>query len=180
MKVNLKVTQGEKMAQTKKATKNTSARDAVQGGADVDIDPDVLERLRAAEPHRKRLQALIDEAGVVQREAAQLIAEQTMRPCSLRSISSWLAGPESPSNARPCPEWAVHALEARLKARLARQNRSLAAKVDLVAAQAKAANGKAAESAKADRSASGMAAPTSRKVVAKKSARRVGKSSKVA
>lgn len=170
------------MAQTKQATKNTSADRVGRRGAVVDIDPDVMERLRAAEPHRKRLHALIEESGIVQREAAQLIADQTMRPCSLRSISSWLAGPESPSNARPCPEWAVHALETKLKARLARQNKALAARVETVAAEAKVAKSKAASgSSKATPSSAGLSAQA-RKVVAKKipGARQAGKATKVA
>lgn len=157
------------MAQTKQATKDTSStavskavQRGPQGGAHVGIDPVVLERIRAAEPNRKKLHALIEDAGILQREAAQLIAQQTMRPCSLRSISSWLAGPESPNNARPCPEWAVHALESSLKA------------------QVKSATGKAAAQAKTARSAPGELPTASRKTAAKKSTRKVGKTAKVA
>lgn len=109
--------QGEKMAQKKQATKVTKARQPKQV-ANPAIDAEILERIVAAEPLRKRLQDLIDRSGIFQREAAQLIEQQTMRPCSLRSVSAWLAGPESPNSARPCPEWAVHALEARLLRRL--------------------------------------------------------------
>lgn len=53
-------------------------------------------------------------AGITQKKAAQLIAEQTMRPCSVRTVRAWLADPDLPS-ARPCPDWALLALETKLK-----------------------------------------------------------------
>jgi hypothetical protein len=56
---------------------------------------------------------LIFKARITQEEAARLIAQETKRPCSVRAVRSWLADPEKPS-ARPCPEWAVRALEERL------------------------------------------------------------------
>jgi hypothetical protein len=47
-------------------------------------------------------------------KSASLIAEQTQRPCAPRTVRAWLADPATPS-ARPCPDWAVEALERRLK-----------------------------------------------------------------
>jgi len=64
--------------------------------------------------NQAKFKALLDKSEITQERAAQLIAEQTMRPCSVRSVRSWLADPELPS-ARGCPEWAVLALETRLK-----------------------------------------------------------------
>lgn len=53
-------------------------------------------------------------AGITQTEAAQYIADQTMRPCALRTVQAWEADTEKAS-ARPCPDWAITALETRLK-----------------------------------------------------------------
>ena len=46
-------------------------------------------------------------------QAAELIAEQTGRPCSMRTVRAWLNDPES-SSWRPCPDWAVLALETKI------------------------------------------------------------------
>lgn len=64
--------------------------------------------------NRDKLLRLIEGAKITQLRAAELIGEQTMRPCSGRAVRAWLAGTDLPS-ARPCPDWAVLALEARLK-----------------------------------------------------------------
>ncbi len=64
--------------------------------------------------NREKYLALLTEAGVTQVESASLIADQTQRPCSPRTVRAWVATPETPS-ARPCPDWAVEALERRLK-----------------------------------------------------------------
>lgn len=64
--------------------------------------------------NREKFQNLCEKADITQIRAAQLIAEQTMRPCSVRSIRAWLADTALPS-ARPCPDWAVLALETKLK-----------------------------------------------------------------
>lgn len=63
---------------------------------------------------QKRLQSLLDTSGITQKKAAEFIAAHTKRPCSVRAVRSWLADESLPS-ARPCPKWAVEALEARLK-----------------------------------------------------------------
>ena len=64
--------------------------------------------------NQEKFRALSQKAGITQERAAQLIAEQTMRPCSLRTVRSWLAD-SALTSARPCPDWAVLALETRLK-----------------------------------------------------------------
>lgn len=58
---------------------------------------------------------LIEKADITQAEAAKMIADETKRPCSVRSVRAWLAESDLQS-ARPCPEWAVQALESRLRA----------------------------------------------------------------
>jgi hypothetical protein len=60
-----------------------------------------------------RFNELLTEAGITQLKAAELIAEQTGRPCSVRSVRSWLNSPDSAAW-RPCPEYAVLALQTRL------------------------------------------------------------------
>ena len=57
----------------------------------------------------KYLQLLAD-FGVTQAESALLIAEQTQRPCSVRTVRSWLNDPTKTSS-RPCPDWAIEVLE---------------------------------------------------------------------
>ena len=59
---------------------------------------------------------LRERAGITQTQAAQYIAEHTMRPCALRTVQAWEA-PSDRSSARPCPDWAIAALEAILKKR---------------------------------------------------------------
>ncbi len=58
---------------------------------------------------------MIYAAGITQADAALLIAKQTGRPCSPRSVRAWLAAPALES-ASPCPEWAVAALRRKLVA----------------------------------------------------------------
>lgn len=64
--------------------------------------------------NRDKFLSLLDQGDVTQTAAAKLIADQTMRPCSLRTVQAWLADPEKPS-ARPCPDWAILALETKLR-----------------------------------------------------------------
>jgi uncharacterized protein YbjT (DUF2867 family) len=59
-----------------------------------------------AEANRLALHTLLRDNGLSQAGAAAIITELSGRPCSLRSIMSWLAAP-SASSARPCPTWAV-------------------------------------------------------------------------
>lgn len=64
--------------------------------------------------NRDKLLDLIAKAGITRERAAQAIAEETKRPCSWRAVQSWVADPALKS-ARPCPDWAINALETRLK-----------------------------------------------------------------
>ena len=57
-----------------------------------------------------RLRTLIKELNVSQIKAAGIISEQAQVPCSPRTVRAWLTPPEK-SSARPCPEWAVEALQ---------------------------------------------------------------------
>jgi hypothetical protein len=61
----------------------------------------------------KRFEQLRTESDLTQAQAAAMIAEQTGRPCSLRTVRSWLNDPATISW-RPCPDWAVLALETRI------------------------------------------------------------------
>ncbi len=65
-------------------------------------------------PYRDKLIALVDGSGMIVREVAQLIADESKRPCSWRAVMSWMADPSRPS-ARPCPEWVIPILEDGLK-----------------------------------------------------------------
>jgi hypothetical protein len=64
--------------------------------------------------NQDKLRDLCSRAAITQEDAANLIAEHTKRPCSVRSVRAWLADP-SKTSARPCPDWAVLALESKLK-----------------------------------------------------------------
>jgi hypothetical protein len=64
--------------------------------------------------NREKYLELLEQSGITQVESATLIAEQTQRPCAARTVRAWLADPATLS-ARPCPDWAVEALERRLK-----------------------------------------------------------------
>lgn len=63
--------------------------------------------------NRERMRQLCEIAGSYA-EAAQHITEQTMRPCSREAVKSWTCDPKT-SRARTCHDWAVLALETRLK-----------------------------------------------------------------
>lgn len=60
--------------------------------------------------NRKRFLHLLTTYGITQGKCAVLVAAVTQRPCSVRTVRSWLNDPEKPSS-RPCPDWAVAALE---------------------------------------------------------------------
>ena len=63
---------------------------------------------------RERLIELMQTSGLDTADVARILTEQTMRPCSRRTVQAWLSEPGKPSS-RPCPEWAVTILEVRLK-----------------------------------------------------------------
>ena len=64
--------------------------------------------------NRERLIELMLASRLDTSDVARILSEQTMRPCSRRTVQAWLSEPEKPSS-RPCPEWAVTVLEVRLK-----------------------------------------------------------------
>lgn len=53
--------------------------------------------------------ALLADNGLTQARAAYLICEYTRRPCSVRTVRSWVNDPDKPSS-RSCPDWAIEAL----------------------------------------------------------------------
>lgn len=60
--------------------------------------------------NREKFKALMKEHGIKQSQCAVLLEAVTQRPCSARAIRSWINDPEKESS-RPCPDWAVSALE---------------------------------------------------------------------
>ncbi len=60
--------------------------------------------------NRKRYLELLKANGISQTKSAGLIKAVTERPCSARTVRSWLNDPDLPSS-RPCPDWAVATLE---------------------------------------------------------------------
>jgi hypothetical protein len=60
--------------------------------------------------NRERYRQLLLDYGLTQAESAVLLCEQTQRPCSVRTVRSWLNDPDKASS-RECPAWAVTALE---------------------------------------------------------------------
>lgn len=66
--------------------------------------------------NRTRYKTLLAEHELTQAESAALICSFTKRPCSGRTVRSWLNDPEKPSS-YPCPDWAVEALADAIKER---------------------------------------------------------------
>ncbi|EOZ8645554.1 hypothetical protein ACQWTT_001305 [Acinetobacter baumannii] len=64
--------------------------------------------------NRERYLDLLRTYKITQAESAALICAETKRPCSVRTVRSWLNDPEKPSS-RPCPQWAVNVLEKALQ-----------------------------------------------------------------
>jgi hypothetical protein len=60
--------------------------------------------------NRTRYRHLLKDNGITQDKSAVLITAVTQRPCSPRTVRSWLNDPDKPSSS-PCPDWAVAALE---------------------------------------------------------------------
>lgn len=60
--------------------------------------------------NREMFMQLLRYFGLTPKKAAELICIQTMRPCSVRAIKSWVSNPGKPGS-KPCPEWAVKALQ---------------------------------------------------------------------
>lgn len=64
--------------------------------------------------NRTEFLALLADNGLTQAKAAYLICEYTRRPCSVRTVRSWINDPNKPSS-RTCPDWAIDALKGALK-----------------------------------------------------------------
>jgi hypothetical protein len=60
--------------------------------------------------NRERFRHLLKVHNIKQRESAVLISAWTERPCSERTVRSWINDPARPSS-NPCPDWALVALE---------------------------------------------------------------------
>lgn len=60
--------------------------------------------------NREKFKALLEQYNISQARSAELLCIHTQRPCSVRTIRSWLNDPNKPSS-RPCPDWAVTVLE---------------------------------------------------------------------
>lgn len=60
--------------------------------------------------NRTRYLQLLKAYGITQAKSAELVAAVTQRPCSARTVRSWVNDPDKPSSS-PCPDWAVAALE---------------------------------------------------------------------
>ena len=60
--------------------------------------------------NRTRYLHLLKAYGITQAKSAELVAAVTQRPCSVRTVRSWVNDPNKPSSS-PCPDWAVAALE---------------------------------------------------------------------
>lgn len=64
--------------------------------------------------NRERYQAILKQYRLTQAASAALICQQTQRPCAVRTVKSWLNDPSKPSS-RPCPDWAIAALQKALE-----------------------------------------------------------------
>lgn len=71
--------------------------------------------------NREQFMALLQAHNLTQARSAELICQQTQRPCSVRTVRSWLNDPDKPSS-RPCPDWAVQALLRALESEAATRN----------------------------------------------------------
>lgn len=60
--------------------------------------------------NRTRFLQLLETYDIKQKRSAELIGAVTNRPCSDRTVRSWINDPKT-KNAHPCPDWALTALE---------------------------------------------------------------------
>lgn len=60
--------------------------------------------------NRTRFLQLLETYDIKQKRSAELIAAVTSRPCSDRTVRSWINDPEA-KNSHPCPDWGLAALE---------------------------------------------------------------------
>lgn len=66
--------------------------------------------------NREVLRSLLSENRLTQAECAALLSQQTMRPCSVRTVRSWLNDPSKPSS-RLCPDWVIPAFKKAIQSR---------------------------------------------------------------
>jgi len=64
--------------------------------------------------NQKKFRELLASGGYTQKMAAEIIGAETKKIVSPRTIRAWLT-PEDKPSARPCPDWAVFALEKKLR-----------------------------------------------------------------
>ncbi|MDL1250239.1 hypothetical protein PST86_14675 [Yersinia pestis] len=60
--------------------------------------------------NREKLRVFLFENRLTQKKAAEMIEELTCRPCSVRSMRTWLNDPTK-SSSRPCPDWVLTVLK---------------------------------------------------------------------
>ncbi|MBS3962952.1 MAG: hypothetical protein KGZ80_00415 [Methylomonas sp.] len=68
------------------------------------------EELDEEREKKREFRAVLDQFGITQAQAAELIANETEQPVAARKVRSWLADPETPSS-RNLPNWALTALK---------------------------------------------------------------------
>lgn len=66
--------------------------------------------MTAVKTNRERFLELLAAHDITQAKAAEIICEQTLRPCSVRAVRSWVNDPAKKSS-RGCPDWAINALK---------------------------------------------------------------------
>jgi len=64
--------------------------------------------------NQKKFRELLASGGYTQKMAADIISDETKKIVSQRTIRAWLTPEDKPSS-RPCPDWAVFALEKKLR-----------------------------------------------------------------
>ena len=60
--------------------------------------------------NQRELRAMLEQLGITQAQAAELITEKTFRKVSTKTVKSWLYASTSKS-ARTCPVWAIKVLQ---------------------------------------------------------------------
>lgn len=67
----------------------------------------VNRKLVKPESNNDRLRRLLQQQPrITQKDCARILTVAARRPCNLRTVQSWLAGPQTAS-ARSCPDWAL-------------------------------------------------------------------------
>ena len=62
--------------------------------------------------NQKEFRAILEQLGITQAQAAELITKKTLRKVSTRAVKSWLSAPtaKTAKTARTCPAWAIKVL----------------------------------------------------------------------